>query len=265
MRVTGLYVYPLKSARGLSLEEANLDAFGIEGDRRWCLMGGDGRVITQRDCPVLATLDVIPTNQGLALHAAGRRPLRVRRPEPGPETHTVAVWKDLTEGLAVGEEADSWLVDLLERPCRLVYMPETTHRQVSLSYGRSGDRVSFADGYPLLLGGVFVAGGALSMIYGIGTTVLGDTSRDINWYTKRTSLSAVLSATALYWLGDESNPMLQRLYGIAFPKKSMLEEYVTRMEEAKRRDHRRLGKELDLFSIQDETGPGVRRAQWPQT
>jgi uncharacterized protein YcbX len=151
MRVTGLYVYPLKSARGLPLEEANLDSFGIEGDRRWCLSGGDGRVITQRDCPVLATLDVIPTEQGLELRAAGRRPLRVRRPEPGPDAQAVAVWEDLTAGLPVGAEADAWLVDLLERPCRLVYMPETTHRQVSLSHGRSGDRVSFADGYPMLL------------------------------------------------------------------------------------------------------------------
>jgi uncharacterized protein YcbX len=151
MRVTGLYVYPLKSARGLPLEEANLDAFGIEGDRRWCLTGGDGRVITQRDCPVLATLDVFPNEEGLELRAAGRRPLRVRRPEPGPGNHAVTVWEDLTAGLAVGGDADSWLADLLERPCRLVYMPETTNRQVSLSYGRSGDRVSFADGYPLLL------------------------------------------------------------------------------------------------------------------
>jgi len=151
MRVTGLYVYPLKSARGLSLREARLDAFGIEGDRRWCLVGNDGRVITQRDCPVLATLDVIPEEHGLELHAAGRRPLRVSQPEPGPETQPVAVWADLTAGLAVGADADSWLEGLLQRPCRLVYMPSTTHRQVSLSYGQPGDRVSFADGYPLLL------------------------------------------------------------------------------------------------------------------
>lgn len=151
MRVTGLYVYPLKSARGLSLGEASLDAFGIEGDRRWCLVGDEGRVITQRDCPILATLDVIPNEHGLELQAAGRRPLRVSRPEPGPETHPVAVWTDLTAGLAASEDADSWLESLLERTCRLVYMPTTTHRQVSLSFGRPGDRVSFADGYPLLL------------------------------------------------------------------------------------------------------------------
>jgi len=67
----------------------------------------------------------------------------------------------------------------------------------------------------------------------------------------------LLSIAGAYWLGDEKNPMLQRIYGISFPKKSMLEEYLNRLEEAKRRDHRRLGKDLDLFSIQEETGPGL--------
>lgn len=67
----------------------------------------------------------------------------------------------------------------------------------------------------------------------------------------------LLSIAGAYWLGNEKNPMLQRIYGIAFPKKSMLDDYLFRIEEAKKRDHRRLGKELDLFSIQDETGPGL--------
>ena len=65
----------------------------------------------------------------------------------------------------------------------------------------------------------------------------------------------LLSLAGAYWRGDEKNKMLQRIYGISFPKKSELDDYLTRMEEAKKRDHRRLGKELDLFSLQDE-GPG---------
>nr|WP_207740755.1 threonine--tRNA ligase [Alkalibacter mobilis] len=65
----------------------------------------------------------------------------------------------------------------------------------------------------------------------------------------------LLSIAGAYWRGNENNKMLQRIYGIAFPKKSMLDEYLDRLEEAKRRDHRKLGKELDLFSIQEE-GPG---------
>lgn len=58
-----------------------------------------------------------------------------------------------------------------------------------------------------------------------------------------------------YWRGNENNKMLQRIYGTSFPKKSLLEEYLFRMEEAKKRDHRRLGAELDLFSLLEE-GPG---------
>ena len=65
----------------------------------------------------------------------------------------------------------------------------------------------------------------------------------------------LMNATGAYWRGNEKNKMLQRIYGTSYPKKSQLDEYLFRMEEAKRRDHRKLGKELDLFDIMDE-GPG---------
>ncbi|MFH1117013.1 MAG: threonine--tRNA ligase [Pseudomonadota bacterium] len=60
-----------------------------------------------------------------------------------------------------------------------------------------------------------------------------------------------------YWRGDERNPMLQRIYGTAFPSKKDLKSHLDLIEEAKKRDHRKLGKELDLFSIVDEAGPGL--------
>lgn len=62
----------------------------------------------------------------------------------------------------------------------------------------------------------------------------------------------LLNIAGAYWRGDEKNKMLQRIYATAFPKKSELEDYLERVEEAKKRDHRKLGKELDLFSLQDE-------------
>ncbi|SNX52830.1 threonine--tRNA ligase [Thermoanaerobacterium sp. RBIITD] len=65
----------------------------------------------------------------------------------------------------------------------------------------------------------------------------------------------LLSVAGAYWRGDEHNKMLQRIYGISFPKKSMIDEYLNMLEEAKKRDHRKLGKDLDLFSIHNE-GPG---------
>jgi threonyl-tRNA synthetase len=60
-----------------------------------------------------------------------------------------------------------------------------------------------------------------------------------------------------YWRGDERRPMLTRVYGTAFPTQELLEQYLFRLEEAKRRDHRRLGRELDLFSVDDEVGAGL--------
>jgi len=60
-----------------------------------------------------------------------------------------------------------------------------------------------------------------------------------------------------YWRGDERNPMLQRIYGTAFYTEEALKTHLERLEEAKRRDHRRLGRELELFSIHDEVGPGL--------
>lgn len=63
------------------------------------------------------------------------------------------------------------------------------------------------------------------------------------------------SLAGAYWHADANNKMLQRVYGTAFPKKALLDEYLERMEEAKKRDHRKLGKELDLFSMHEE-GPG---------
>jgi len=62
----------------------------------------------------------------------------------------------------------------------------------------------------------------------------------------------ILSSAGAYWRGDEKRKMLQRIYGVSFPKKSMLEEHLTLLEEAKKRDHRKLGKELDLFSFHQE-------------
>ena len=67
----------------------------------------------------------------------------------------------------------------------------------------------------------------------------------------------LLSSSGAYWRGDEKNKMLQRIYGISFPKASELEEYLKKLEEAKQRDHRKLGKELELFMTHPLVGSGL--------
>ncbi|MBR7183471.1 MAG: threonine--tRNA ligase [Alistipes sp.] len=65
------------------------------------------------------------------------------------------------------------------------------------------------------------------------------------------------SVAGAYWRGDEKNKMLTRIYGVSFPKKSMLDEYLQMLEEAKKRDHRKLGKELELFTFSQRVGQGL--------
>ncbi|HWP34838.1 MAG TPA: threonine--tRNA ligase, partial [Thermodesulfobacteriota bacterium] len=75
--------------------------------------------------------------------------------------------------------------------------------------------------------------------------------------TGRIGAFRLLGVAGAYWRGDERNKMLQRIYGTAWPTAGELEAYLARLEEAKRRDHRKLGRELDLFSVSDEVGPGL--------
>lgn len=73
--------------------------------------------------------------------------------------------------------------------------------------------------------------------------------------TKKIKAVKLLSIAGAYWRGDSNNKMLQRIYGISFEKKKQLDEYIARREEAEKRDHRKLGRELELFSMHEE-GPG---------
>ena len=75
--------------------------------------------------------------------------------------------------------------------------------------------------------------------------------------TGRIPAFKLLSVAGAYWRGDENRPMLQRIYGTAFESKEALDDHLHKIEEARKRDHRLLGRQLDLFSIHEETGPGL--------
>jgi threonyl-tRNA synthetase len=77
--------------------------------------------------------------------------------------------------------------------------------------------------------------------------------------TKKINPEAVklLNVAGAYWRGDEKRPMLQRIYGTAWASADELDQYLWKLEEAKKRDHRRLGRELDLYSVSDAVGPGL--------
>jgi threonyl-tRNA synthetase len=75
--------------------------------------------------------------------------------------------------------------------------------------------------------------------------------------TGRIKAFKLMNVAGAYWKGQEGNPQMQRIYGACFVEQKELDEYLHKLEEAKRRDHRRLGQDLDLFSIEDDAGPGL--------
>lgn len=75
--------------------------------------------------------------------------------------------------------------------------------------------------------------------------------------TEKIKAVKILSVAAAYWRGDEKRPMMTRVYGISFPKKKLLDEYLEKLEEAKKRDHRKIGKEMDLFFFSEKVGKGL--------
>jgi uncharacterized protein YcbX len=166
-RLASIHIYPLKAGRAVELAESVVEPCGLAGDRRWLVVDSAGRFVSQREEPALARVTAEypcgrngPRRGGTALAgrchhtvgcrvpaAEGSRAVRGRRGRDG----FVAAWKSRLWAAAAGKEADGWLSDFLGRPVRLVYLDDPARREVDLDFGAPGDRVSFADGYLLLL------------------------------------------------------------------------------------------------------------------
>ena len=141
---------------------------------------------------------------------------------------------------------DDALVELKDEPykCELI----------GLKGGSAGDKAEGAD--------VEVGGAQLTIYDNVrrdGTRAWGDLCRGPHVPTTKVLGNAfkVMRSAAAYWRGSEKNPQLQRIYGTAWPTKDDLKAYLDRLAEAEKRDHRKLGAELDLFSFPDEIGSGM--------
>jgi uncharacterized protein YcbX len=150
VRLTDIVIYPVKSCAGSSLAEVTLDRFGPRGDRRWMVVNDNGGFLTQRDLPAMCRIEVDADDDGIRLYL-GDSSLAVEQPSPSVKPRMVRVWSDHALAQDAGDEAANWLSERLERPCRLVFMPEESTRLVDGLYAREGETVGFADGFPLLL------------------------------------------------------------------------------------------------------------------
>ena len=157
--LSALYVYPVKSCRGISLDEAVLDKRGLLHDRQFLIVDAQDRFLTQRSTPALARILTALTDDALHLQHAATGTIRVPWHLPDAPTRTVTIWRDTVLAYDAGDEAAHWLSDILHQPCRLVSTGERSRREVPAARLPEAHRrnlttpvlVAFPDAFPLLV------------------------------------------------------------------------------------------------------------------
>jgi uncharacterized protein YcbX len=152
--VAELYIYPIKSARGIAVSALAFDARGAIGDRRWMLVDQDAQFLSQRRIARMTLLHVSLDADALVVDAPGMTTLTVPcdgRHEQSGERLVAGLFEDAVTVQRVGPEVDRWFTTFLRYPCSLVTMPEDTQRPVDLKYAPPGRTVAFADAFPALV------------------------------------------------------------------------------------------------------------------
>jgi uncharacterized protein len=154
MWLAEIHTYPIKGCYRVEWEQAEVEPWGLAGDRRWLVVDPEtGLAMTQRDIRAMTQVRPGPVPGGLRLRAPGVDDLMVTRPAAA-ELIDVTVWSSTVAATPAGDVADDWLSIALDRKVRLVWLDDPTRRAVEPGYGQPGDTVSFADGYPLLLANI---------------------------------------------------------------------------------------------------------------
>jgi uncharacterized protein len=149
LRVSRLWIYPVKSCRAVAVEALALDALGAAGDRRFLVTDLAGRLVTQRSHPQMTQIQPVLTADALILRAGNHGEIQVPRNDPFSVRRNVEVWDDRNlQADCCGPEAQDWLSALLGQDVQLVRIGPAYQRRVTQ---RPADSVSFADAYPLLI------------------------------------------------------------------------------------------------------------------
>jgi uncharacterized protein len=150
VQLTSIWRYPVKSCRGEQLEEAVVEPWGLAGDRRWMIVDGAGDPVTGREYPALVLVAPRVASGKITLGGLGLPDVTVPVPSGAPLV-PVSVWESDLLATPADDAASAWLTSIIGEPVRLVYLDDPTRRPTNPKYSQAGDRVSFADGYPLLL------------------------------------------------------------------------------------------------------------------
>lgn len=153
MQVSQLFYYPVKSLGAVAATDIQITSWGPHRDRRMMLVDQSGKFVTQRQCNDMALFRTLDDGQTL-LFEKGAATFELTWPtlETSEQAEkTVQVWNDEVLANLVSQAASDWFSDQLKKEVSLVYMPESTERQVDLEYAQAGDKTGFSDGFPFLI------------------------------------------------------------------------------------------------------------------
>lgn len=155
LRLTEIWIYPVKSLGGVSLPTARVKAKGLEHDRRWMLIDPTGVAMTQRVHNDMALFKVSLRNDEIHIEKTDKGTISSitfdsQSPPEGSST-AAHVWDDEVQVVEVRRDVSEWFSDQLATPCRLVAFPEENPRKVDPRYSVNGEHLALADAYPFLI------------------------------------------------------------------------------------------------------------------
>ncbi len=150
-KLSGIYIYPVKSLTGISVASWPVVETGLQYDRQWMLIDKQQNFLSQRSLPRMALIQVTVSKQRLTVSAPGMDDLRLTLGPTDGELIRSTIWHDQVDTLAVATEADQWFSQFLKTDCRLVYQPGNSIRKVSPDFAKPQDQTALSDGFPFLL------------------------------------------------------------------------------------------------------------------
>src|SRR5688572_14391795 len=151
LRLTEIWIYPVKSLGGIRLQSAKVMGKGLQHDRRFMLVDEQGVFLTQRVFPKMALFQLSINNDQLSIQYHGESISVSLVPRPMGESKPVQIWDDVVKAYEVSEEYNQWFSERLEMKCKLVFFPEDNARPVDPAYKVNDEHVSLADAYPFLI------------------------------------------------------------------------------------------------------------------
>lgn len=155
LTLTHIFVYPVKSLGGISLQSAKVEERGLQHDRRWMLIDKNGMFLTQREHPQMALLQVnIKEDMFEVAHKTktiSKLQFPISNPQPSATSIAVNIWNDIVIAKIVSHDADQWFSEALNMDCHIVLMDNESERLTDTQYTPQQKQVSFADAYPFLI------------------------------------------------------------------------------------------------------------------